>query len=227
MPRESLTKKQARAVDIVKLLKATYPDSRCTLRFSTVHQLLVATILSAQCTDERVNKVTPALFRKYRSVKAFAEADLEALTQDIFATGFHNSKAKSIKRSAQQLVAECGGRMPQSLAALVKLPGVGRKTASVILGAGLGFAEGIVVDTHVQRISRLLRFSKEKDPVKVERDLMKIIPKDDWIIFSHLMIDHGRAVCRARRPDCPGCRLNRLCPSASARITSGASLDRA
>jgi len=215
MPRESLTKKQARAEDVVRLLKAAYPDSRCSLNFKTVHQLLVATVLSAQCTDERVNRVTPALFRKYRSVAEFAQADLAVLAKDILATGFHNSKAKSIKNSAERLIADHGGRVPQSLAELVKLPGVGRKTASVVLGVGFNRAEGIVVDTHVQRISRLLQFSKERDPVKLERDLMKIIPEEDWIILSHLMIDHGRAVCRARRPDCVNCVLDELCPSAT------------
>jgi endonuclease-3 len=214
MPRENLAAKKARATKCVGLLKQAYPDSCCSLDFKTTHQLLVATILSAQCTDVRVNKVTPALFRKYRSVRAFAEADQDQLAHDVFATGFHNSKAKSIKHSAEMLVAEFGGRIPRTLEELVKLPGVGRKTASVILGAGYNVAEGIVVDTHVGRLSRLLEFSGEKDAVKVEKDLMKIIPSDDWIILSHLLIDHGRAVCKARRPECADCVLKDLCPSA-------------
>ncbi len=215
MPREKLSDKIKRAGVCLKLLKKHYPNAKCTLDFKTTHQLMVATILSAQCTDERVNKVTPTLFKKYRSVNAFAEADLEELSQDIFTTGFHNSKAKAIKLSAIQLLEEHGGAIPREHATLVKLQGVGRKTASVILGAGFGLAEGIVVDTHVGRISRLLGFTKEKDPVKVERDLTKIIPETDWIIYSHLLIDHGRSICIARRPDCPNCFLNRLCPSAA------------
>jgi len=215
MPKEKLADTIKRARACIRLLKKHYPNAKCTLDYKTTHQLMVATILSAQCTDERVNIVTPALFKKYRSVKAFAEADLDQLAQDIFTTGFHNSKAKAIKLSAMQLLEEHGGKIPKDHAALVKLQGVGRKTASVILGAGFGLAEGIVVDTHVGRISRLLGFTKEKDPVKIERDLMKIIPETDWIIYSHLLIDHGRAICIARRPDCSYCFLNHLCPSAA------------
>jgi len=175
---------------------------------------MVATILSAQCTDERVNKVTPALFKKYPSVKAFAASDLEELGRDIYSTGFHNNKAKAIKQSAQQLVERYNGKIPRTLEELTQLAGVGRKTASVILGTGFGIAEGIVVDTHVSRISCLLGFTKEKNPVKIERDLMRVIPKKDWIVYAHLMIDHGRAVCKARRPDCNSCFLNKLCPAA-------------
>ena len=215
MPKEKLADKIKRARVCIRLLKKHYPNAKCTLDYKTTHQLMVATILSAQCTDERVNMVTPALFKKHRSVKAFAEADLDQLAQDIFTTGFHNSKAKAIKLSAMQLLEEHGGKIPRDHAALVKLHGVGRKTASVILGAGFGLAEGIVVDTHVGRISRLLGFTKERDPVKVERDLVKIIPEADWIIYSHLLIDHGRAICIARRPACSDCFLNRLCPSAA------------
>ncbi len=204
----------SRAKKCIRLLKQHYPDARCSLHFKTVHQLMVATILSAQCTDERVNKVTPALFKKYPSVKAFANANLDELGKDIYSTGFHNNKAKAIKQSAQQLMEQYNGKIPRTLQELVKLPGVGRKTASCVLGAGYGLAEGIVVDTHVGRISRLLGFTKEKDPVKVERDLIQIIPKQDWIVYAHLLIEHGRAVCKARRPDCEHCFLKRLCPSA-------------
>ena len=175
---------------------------------------MVATILSAQCTDERVNKVTPELFRKYESVRDFAEADVEELSRDIYSTGFHNAKARAIKTSAQQLLERHGGKMPTTLDKLVELNGVGRKTGSVILGAGSGLAEGIVVDTHVTRISRLLGFTKHRDAVKVEKDLMMVIPEKDWIVYSHLLIEHGRTLCKARRPDCGTCFLSRLCPSA-------------
>lgn len=201
----------------IALLQQHYPGARCSLNYKTVHQLLVATILSAQCTDERVNKITPALFRKYRSVKQFAEADLKELATSVFATGFHNAKAKAIKMSAQQLVDEHQGRIPQTLTELVLLHGVGRKTASVVLGAGYGLAEGVVVDTHVGRISRRLGLTSQKDPVKAEKDLMQVIPHEFWIIWSHWLIDHGRALCKARRPACSGCFLNEICPSTSTR----------
>ncbi len=204
----------SRAAQVVKLLKKQYPNARCSLDFRTVHQLMVATILSAQCTDERVNMVTADLFKKYRSLKDFAESDLAELGRDIYSTGFHNSKAKAIKESSRQLLENHNGRIPKKLDELVKLQGVGRKTGSVILGAGFDLAEGVVVDTHVGRISRLLGFTTEKDPVEVEKDLMAIIAREDWIIYSHLMIDHGRAVCKARKPDCAGCVLAGLCPSA-------------
>ena len=211
---ESKNALTGRAAQVVKLLKKQYPHAKCSLNFRTVHQLMVATILSAQCTDERVNMVTADLFKKYRSLKDFAEADLAVLGQDIYSTGFHNSKAKSIKNSARQLLENHNGRIPKKLDDLIKLSGVGRKTGSVILGVGFDLAEGVVVDTHVGRISRLLGFTSEKDPVKVEKDLMGIIAREDWIIYSHLMIDHGRATCKARKPDCAGCVLSKLCPSA-------------
>jgi endonuclease-3 len=214
MPREKTADKLARVRRIIALLKKQYPDARCTLDFKNLHQLMVATILSAQCTDERVNIVTKSLFKKYRSIEDYANSDLKKLGQDVFATGFHNNKAKSIKTSAQQLLELHDGEIPRTLDELVKLAGVGRKTASVILGAGFGLAEGIVVDTHVGRISRLLKLTFHKDPVKIERDLVKIIPKADWILYSHLLIAHGRAVCIARQPRCGVCVVNVLCPSA-------------
>ena len=214
MPRESLEDKIKRAIACLKLLRKHYPGASTSLKYRSVHQLMVATILSAQCTDERVNMVTPGLFKKYPSVEAFAEADLNELSQDIFSTGFHNSKAKSIINSARGLLEEHRGEVPQSLEELVKLPGVGRKTASVILGNAFGIAEGIVVDTHVARISRLLGFTKHKDPIGIEKDLMKIIPRADWIDYSHMLILHGRALCVARRPNCRDCFLSKLCPSA-------------
>ncbi len=214
MPRESRESKIKRAKACIRLLRKRYPGASTSLKYKSVHQLMVATILSAQCTDERVNMVTPGLFKKYRSVTAFAEADLKELARDIFTTGFHNQKAKSIINSARMLIEKYDGKVPGKLEHLVRLPGVGRKTASVILGNAFGIAEGIVVDTHVGRISRLLGFTREKDAVKVEKDLMKIIPHDDWIDFSHMLILHGRAICIARRPGCPDCFLNKLCPSA-------------
>ena len=215
MLREETEEKKSRSRRVIRLLRKHYPEARCSLDFRTSHQLMVATILSAQCTDERVNKVTPALFKKYPTIKAFADADLAQLEKDIYPTGFHSNKARAIRQSARQLLEWHDGRMPQKLEELVKLSGVGRKTGSVILGAGFALAEGIVVDTHVSRISRLLGFTQEKNPVKIERDLMQIIPRKDWIDYAYLLIDHGRAVCRARRPDCGGCFLNRLCPGAA------------
>ena len=214
MPKENKVDLLKRVKTVIKLLKKHYPDAKCSLNFRTTHQLMVATILSAQCTDDRVNKTTPELFKKYKSVKSFAEADINQLSQDIYTTGFHNAKAKSIKNSAIKLIELYNGQIPKNLSQLVILPGVGRKTASVILGAGYALAEGIVVDTHVGRISRHLKFSNQKDPAKVEKDLMKIIPENDWIIYSHLLINHGRNLCKARKPECKKCFLNKLCPSA-------------
>lgn len=214
MPRESLTDKAARAKQIVALLKRAYPDARTSLDYETVHQLMVATILSAQCTDERVNMTTPALFERFKTVEEFASADISELEGLIQSCGFFRSKARSIKNSAAALVEKFDSEIPKTIDQLVKLPGVGRKTASVILGAGFGIAEGIVVDTHVARISKLLKLTASTDPVKIETDLMKVIDRDDWIRFSHMMIYHGRAICIARRPKCGDCPLARLCPSA-------------
>lgn len=212
MSKEGLKAKIERAAKIVNLLKQNYPNSQCSLNFKTVHQLMVATILSAQCTDERVNIVTGPLFKKYRTVKAFAEADQAELEQDIFTTGFFRNKAKAIIGSAKELLKSHKGTPPKQLEQLVKLPGVGRKTGSVILGAGYGLAEGVVVDTHVGRISRRFGLTNETSPEKVEQELMKIIPHDDWIIYSHLLIDHGRALCQARKPNCENCFLADPCP---------------
>lgn len=214
MPREPLEKKIPRTKKIVALLKKKYPDAECALNFENVHQLMVATILSAQCTDVRVNIVTKDLFQRYRSIKEFAEANIHELENDVRTTGFFRNKAKSIKRSAQQLLEEFRGEIPRTIGQLTKLAGVGRKTASVILGTGYGIAEGIVVDTHVTRISRLLGFTAKTDAVKIERELMEIISKKDWIDYSHLLIHHGRTICIALRPKCPVCPVNKLCPSA-------------
>lgn len=203
-----------RAARIVALLKKAYPDSGCSLKFRTAFQLLVSTILSAQTTDDAVNKVTPGLFKKYTSIEDFAAADITELEKDISTLGLFRNKAKSIKGSAVEILHRFGGKMPETLDELITLPGVGRKTGSVVLGTWFDKAEGIVVDTHVKRISRLLGLTKQTDAVKIEHDLMKVIAKKDWIIFTHLMIDHGRAVCIARRPQCGVCVLNRQCPAA-------------
>ena len=204
-------KKHARK--IITLLKREYPDSCCSLTFKNPHQLVVATILSAQSTDERVNKITPALFRRYRSVKAFAEADPEELMELIKTAGLYRNKAKSIKNCMAAVMENHNGQIPQTMEELVKLPGIGRKTANVILGTAFGIPAGIAVDTHVTRLSQRLGLSRHKDPVKIERDLMESIDKKDWIISSHLLIDHGRAVCQARSPQCTNCILNKICPS--------------
>ena len=214
MSRESIKDKTARTAKIISLLEKRYPDAKTALHYKSVHQLMVATILSAQCTDVRVNMVTPGLFKKYPNVEAFARASQKELEKEIFTTGFYVNKAKALIKSAQQLIEWYGGKVPRKLDDLVKLTGVGRKTASVILGAGYGLAEGIVVDTHVGRLSRRLGLTKQEDPVKVEKDLMRLVPQEEWILFSHLLIHHGRAICNARKPDCPGCPVSHLCPSA-------------
>lgn len=213
--KESFLAKKNRAGKIVALLKKGYPDAACSLNFRTPHQLLVATILSAQCTDERVNAVTPSLFEKYKSPFDFASADLSELENDIRSTGFFRNKAKAIRESCRLLEEKYRGEMPQTLEELTQLPGVGRKTASVVLGAAFGKAEGVVVDTHVARLSRRLGWTSHDDPLKIEQDLMELIRREDWIIIAHLLIDHGRAVCVARKPSCRGCFLSRLCPSAN------------
>ena len=199
---------------IIRALKKAYPDAACSLQFKTPHQLLVATILSAQCTDERVNAVTPALFEKYKSPAAFARADIKELENDIRSTGFFRNKAKAIRESSRMIIGLFRGRMPRRMEDLVELPGVGRKTASVILGTAFGKAEGIVVDTHVARLTKRLGLTTENDPVKIENDLIILIPRKEWIIFSHLMIFHGRSICKARRPECHRCVTANYCPSA-------------
>jgi endonuclease III len=212
--REDKQAQKKRAAKIVALLKKTYPDSGCSLTFKTAHQLLVATILSAQSTDEQVNKITPALFRKYRTVEAFAAVPLPELENGIRSIGLYRNKARAIKESAIMILHRFGGRVPETLEEIVMLPGVGRKTGSVVLGTWYGRAEGVVVDTHVKRLSRLLGLTDHDDPLKIECDLMALIAQKDWIILTHLFIDHGRAVCVARRPRCGFCVLQQLCPSA-------------
>ncbi|MCF7801732.1 MAG: endonuclease III [Candidatus Marinimicrobia bacterium] len=211
--RESLTRKRARTAEIVERLKREYPDSRCSLEFRTPFQLLVATMLSAQCTDERVNMVTPVLFSRFPDAESMAAAPVDEIAAIIRSTGFFNSKSKNISNMAKTVVVEYGGEIPMEMEKLVRLPGVGRKTANVLLGTGFG-VPGIVVDTHVTRIANLLDLTRQKDAVKIERDLEKALDRDEWILFTHLIIDHGRAVCKARRPRCEECVLNDLCPSA-------------
>jgi len=205
--------RKTRARKIIARLKKEYPDATCALHHTNALELVVATILSAQCTDARVNLVTPHLFAKYRTAAAYAAADPRVLEQEIQSTGFFRNKTKSIIGMAQALVERHGGVVPDTMEQLVQLPGVGRKTANVVLGTWFGKNDGIVVDTHVQRLTTLLGLTKEKDPVKIERDLMALVPRDKWTWFSHTLILHGRRVCIARRPKCEECVINRLCPS--------------
>ena len=207
--------RKARARKIIARLKREYPDVTCALNHSNALELVVATILSAQCTDARVNMVTPHLFANYRAAADYAAADPRVLEKEIQSTGFFRNKTKSIIGMAQALVERHGGDVPQTMEELTALPGVGRKTANVILGTWFRKNEGIVVDTHVQRLTGLLKLSRQTDPVKIEQDLMEIVPRDDWTWLSHALIHHGRGVCIARRPDCPNCVLNHLCPSSS------------
>ncbi|MFN4259139.1 MAG: endonuclease III [Gemmataceae bacterium] len=200
-----------RARRLVRILAQLYPDAHCALHYENPLQLLIATILSAQCTDVRVNLVTPTLFARYPDVQAFATAQPAELEKAIQSTGFFRNKARNIIACCRQIVAEHGGQVPHSLDALVRLPGVGRKTANVILGNAFD-VPGITVDTHVGRLSRRLGLTTHTDPKKVEQDLMALIPKPDWTMFSHRMIFHGRQVCFARKPNCSGCKLLKLCP---------------
>jgi len=211
--KSSQAERKARARKIVARLERAYPDATCALNHSSALELVVATILSAQCTDARVNMVTPALFAKYRSAADYATADPRVLEKEIQSTGFFRNKTKSIIGMAQALVARHGGQVPDTMEALTELPGVGRKTANVILGTWFKKNEGVVVDTHVHRLSRLLKLTKQDDPVKIERDLMELLPRDKWTWWSHTLIMHGRQVCIARRPRCEECVVNKLCPS--------------
>jgi endonuclease-3 len=195
---------------ILKILDEFYPGAKCSLNFHDPLQLLISTILSAQCTDEQVNKVAPALFEKYRSARAYAEAPIEELEQDIKSTGFYHNKALAIKESCKILANRFNGQVPQDLDTLVQLPGIGRKTANVILGNAFG-VPGIAVDTHVARLSARLGLSREKDRDKIEQDLMALIPKEKWIKFSHQLIQHGRTICIARKPKCSICPLRPYC----------------
>jgi endonuclease-3 len=214
----SLTRKWAskkqRALEILLILKRLYPDATCSLTYETPVQLLVATILSAQCTDERVNLVTPALFARFPDAAAFASGDREDIETLIRSTGFYRNKAKNIQGACQRIITEFAGEVPQQMEQLLTLPGVARKTANVVLAHAYGKIQGVTVDTHVKRLSGRLGLTEETDPVKIERDLMRLLPQPDWENYSIRIIYHGRAVCQARKPNCGTCELAHLCPSA-------------
>ena len=214
MPRESIKAKPARLKKIIATLQKTYPDAHCELNHSNPLELLVATILSAQCTDKRVNVVTAGLFKKYRTAADYAKANPVELEQDIKTTGFYRNKAKNIQACCRKLVERHGGQVPQTMEELTHLDGVGRKTANVVLGNAFSSNEGIVVDTHVARLSRRLGLTRQNDPEKIEQELMKFVPRELWTLFSHWLIWHGRRRCYARSPDCPNCEIQKLCPSA-------------
>lgn len=215
---ETLEARRTRVEALLAQLRRDYPDARCSLNFATPLQLLVATILSAQCTDERVNQVTVALFAKYRSAADFAQARPEELEQDIKQTGFYRNKAKHIREAAQLIVERYGGEVPRDMEELLTLPGVARKTANVVLGNAYGIVEGVVVDTHVGRLARRMGLTASEDPAKVEQDLMALFPQRDWLDLSHIFIYHGRAVCQARRPLCEQCSVTSLCPTGRAAL---------
>jgi len=207
------SRRSAPAADVLSQLKALYPDARCALNYRNAFELLCATILSAQCTDARVNMVTPTLFARYPTPFELAEADSDEVQKIIQSTGFFRNKTRSLIGMAQALVANHGGEVPRTMEELRKLPGVGRKTANVVLGNAYNLNEGVTVDTHVGRLSRLLGLSPETDPEKIEEQLMRLFPQEDWALLSHLLIFHGRQVCIARRPRCADCVLARMCPS--------------
>jgi endonuclease-3 len=214
MPRESFEARKQRIAKAGEILRATYPNAHCELTFSNPLELLVATILSAQCTDKQVNIVTAGLFPKYRTAAAFAAADPEDFALEIRRIGLYRNKAKNIQACCRKLVERHGGEVPKTLEELVSLDGVGRKTANVVLGNAFGINSGVVVDTHVARLSGRLKFTAETTPEKIEADLIRLVPQDEWTDFSHQLIWHGRRRCSARSPDCAGCELKSLCPSA-------------
>ncbi len=214
MPRESQGAKRERLGKIIAGLKRTYPDAHCELNYRTPLQLMVATILSAQCTDKQVNIVTKDLFKKYKRATDFADVTLEELQKDIRRIGLFRNKAKSIQNACRALVEQHKSKVPQTMPELVALAGVGRKTANVILGNAFGVNEGVVVDTHVARLCDRLKITSAKTPEKIEKDLVKLVPREHWMMFSHWIIWHGRRRCDARKPDCPDCEIRELCPSA-------------
>jgi endonuclease-3 len=215
----SITRKRAaskqQALEILVLLQRLYPDATCTLNYETPVQLLVATILSAQCTDERVNQVTPALFAKFPDALSLAQAEREEVEVLIRPTGFYRNKAKNIQGACQKIVTEFGGEVPQQMEKLLSLPGVARKTANVVLAHAYGIIQGVTVDTHVKRLSKRLGLTQQENPIKIERDLMALLPQPEWENFSIRLIYHGRAICQARKPNCIACKLAHLCPSAT------------
>jgi endonuclease-3 len=213
MSRETIRAKTIRVGKIIERLRQAYPNAHCELNFTNPLELLVATILSARCTDKQVNLVTADLFEKYKTAADYAQADLPRLAQDIKRLGFFRSKARSIQRCCQKLVERHGGEVPRTMDKLIELDGVGRKTANVVLGNAFNVNAGIVVDTHVARLAGRLGLSREKGPEGIERALMRLVPRELWTLFSHWLIWHGRHRCSARRPDCPGCEIRSLCPS--------------
>jgi len=205
---------KSRVLEIIRLLKREYPEAKIALNYENPLDLLIATILSAQCTDTRVNVVTETLFTKYRKAEDYAEADLSELEEAIRSTGFYRNKAKNIKKSCKMIVETFDSQVPDTMSDLLKLPGVARKTANIVLSNGFGVVAGIAVDTHVRRLSQRLGITENKDPVKIEKDLMRMVPKEDWSAISYLLIEHGRKICTARRPLCAHCVLGeRLCPN--------------
>jgi endonuclease-3 len=214
LPKETLAQKRTRTGQLIERLHAAHPDARCSLNFSNPLELLVATVLSAQCTDVRVNIVTKSLFEKYRTASDYAGVPLGELEDEIKSTGFYRNKAKALRTCCAELMARYNGEVPSQMAALIQLPGVGRKTANVILGNAFELAEGIVVDTHVRRLAARLGLTQHRDPDKIEQDLLPVVPREHWIIIGHLLILHGRRICSARTPKCPTCPVNDLCPSA-------------
>jgi len=211
-PRETFEQRKRRAAMVFRRLRRAYPDARCALDHRTPLELLVATVLSAQCTDVRVNMVTPHLFAKYKTAADYARSPAGVLEREIRTTGFFNAKAKSIRAAGAAIAAEHGGKVPRTMEQLLRLPGVGRKTANVVLGNAFGVDEGFVVDTHVARLSRRLGFTKESDPVKIEQDLNSLVPRGRRTLGAHLLIFHGRRICTARAPRCPECPVDDLCP---------------
>ena len=222
MPREPLQTKTVRLAKIIAGLRKAYPTAHCELTYSNSLQLLIATILSAQCTDKQVNLVTPELFRKYPTAADFANAPRPDLEQDIRRLGFFRSKARNIQACCRALVEHHHGQVPSTMEELVQLGGVGRKTANVVLGNAFGINEGIVVDTHVGRLSERLGLTRERDPAKIEQDLLGLVPRKQWTFFSHLLIWHGRRRCDARNPDCPHCEILDLCPTGRKLLAKGA-----
>lgn len=214
-----------RAGEIIKRLKKAYPDAHCALTHTNPFELLIATILSAQCTDVRVNIVTSELFRKYRRPEDYLRVDQPELEKDIHSTGFFRNKAKNIQAACGRIIDEFGGRVPPTMEELLTLPGVARKTANVVLGNAFGIASGVVVDTHVARLSQRLGLTKNESPEKIERDLIEIVPKKHWIMFPHWLITHGRQVCQARKPRCQECVLANLCPSFEIFVSTGVAAD--
>ena len=212
--RESRRAKSERALEVLERLERAYPNARLALDFESPFQLVVATILAAQCTDKKINEVTPALFQRYPTARHLAEAELAELEEMVRSTGFFRNKARALKSLGQALLAEHDGEVPASMEALVKLPGVGRKTANVVLGNAFGLAEGIAMDTHVQRLSRRLGLTDEEDPEAIEQDLMPLLPRERWTRFAVVLQEHGRAICKARKPECAICPVAELCPSA-------------